>query len=67
MIEKCDLVILHYKAGFDGSTGKSIYKKKMSVDNLEKATLIKKKSLFLTSLVPLEITTYVNETQTIIW
>ena len=31
MLETFDLVSLHYKAGFYGSTGQSIYKQKMSI------------------------------------
>ena len=59
IIEKRDLVLLHYKAGFDGSAGQ------MSVNILR--DLKKEKSLFLTYLVPLQITISVRETQTVIW
>ena len=64
MIENCDLVLLHYKVGFDGPTSQSICKQKMSVDSLR--DLKKEKSLFLTCLVPLQITSSVRETQTVI-
>ena len=65
IIEKCDLILLHYKACFDGSTGQSICKEKMSVDSLR--DLKKEKSLFFN--LPCSTSNYnsVRETQTVIW
>ena len=55
MIEKCNLVFFNCKADFDGPTGQSIYKQKMYVDSVH--GLKKEEKLFLTCLVPLQITT----------
>ena len=48
MIEKCDLVTLHFEADFDASTAQSKYKQKNFVDSPR--DLKKEESLFLTWL-----------------
>ena len=65
MVEQCGLVTFHYKVGFEASSGQSIYKQKMSIDSFP--DLKKEESLFLTYLVFLQCTTYVEENLTVIW
>lgn len=63
--EHLNRVILRHKIGFDGSTGQSLYKQ-ISVDR-ENRNLSEEGSIFLTCLVPLQLTGYKDTTKLYIW
>ncbi|XP_047125292.1 uncharacterized protein LOC124807453 isoform X1 [Hydra vulgaris] len=59
-------VTLIYKAGFDGSSGHSIYQQTCN-DNECTRNLKSEESLFITCFVPLELSSIVNDKKIILW
>ena len=56
---------LHYKIGFNGSTGQSIYKQSSNENNSR--NLQQEESLFLTCIVPLELIGFDGSQKNVVW
>ena len=63
MLKYYTRLILIYKAGFDGTTGQSVYKQQ-SDDTSELNT---DESLFITCLVPLELYCFKDDKKQVVW
>ena len=56
---------LRHKAGFDGSTGQSVYKQTVSKDGIRIIQI--EESLFLTCIVPLDLSSFAGGKKTTLW
>ena len=66
MLEELTKLTFRCKAGFDGATGQSVYKQVSHNENIER-NLKNEECLFMTCIVPLELSGFYNNKNVVVW